>query len=152
MTSSETYFLDTNILVYAADDTSPFYQASVAMRDKGMQGEISVCITPQVLSEFFSVITDPKRTKRPRSQKEAVAEVEKYIRAKNIRKIFAPTDSLTSMLDFLTRYPVIKQEVFDLQLVVTMLSNGVSRIFTYDRDGFAKYDEIEVLSPESILQ
>ena len=40
MITSETCLLDTNILVYAADDTSPFHQDAKALREKGMKGEM----------------------------------------------------------------------------------------------------------------
>jgi predicted nucleic acid-binding protein len=43
MTISEISLLDTNVLVYAADRSSSFYQACVALREKGMNGEISLC-------------------------------------------------------------------------------------------------------------
>ncbi len=72
MITSETCLLDTNILVYAADETSPFHQDAKALREKGMKGEMSLCICPQVLSEYFAIITDPKRVNEPRTQKEAV--------------------------------------------------------------------------------
>jgi predicted nucleic acid-binding protein len=38
-------------------------------------------------------------------------------------------------------------EIFDMQLVATMLSHGVSRIYTYNINDFKKYTEIEVPEP-----
>jgi len=38
MTTSETSLLDTNVLVYAADETSPFHPAARAIREKGLRG------------------------------------------------------------------------------------------------------------------
>ena len=74
MTTSEISLLDTNILVYAADETSPSHQAAIALREKGLKGEIPLCICPQVLNEFFAIVTDPKRVSHPRTQKEALLE------------------------------------------------------------------------------
>ena len=51
------------------------------------------------------------------------------------------------MLDLMKRYPIKRQEIFDLQLVATMLSNQVSRIYTFNRDDFLKFTELEVLEP-----
>ncbi len=45
--------VDINILVYAADETSPFHQATVALREKGIKGEILLCICPQVLNDIL---------------------------------------------------------------------------------------------------
>ncbi len=88
MITSDTCLLDTNILVYAADETSPFHQDAKVLREKGINGEVSLCICPQVLSEYFAIITDPKRVNEPRTQKEAVFELEKYFSSKNILKIY----------------------------------------------------------------
>jgi predicted nucleic acid-binding protein len=66
MTTSETSLLDTNVLIYAADDMSPFHPAARAIREKGLRGEISICVCPQVLIEFFAIVTDSKRVSNPR--------------------------------------------------------------------------------------
>jgi len=50
-------------------------------------------------------------------------------------------------LDLLARYEIRKQEIFDVQLVATMLSNGVKRIFTFNQEHFAKFQEIEAVKP-----
>jgi predicted nucleic acid-binding protein len=147
MTISKIGLLDTNILVYAADETSPFHQAAKTLRDKGLKGEVPICICPQVLKEFFAIVTDPKRVSSPRTKKEALLEIEKYLYAKNILKIYSGTEIIERMLDLLKRYQVTKQEIFDLQLVATMLSNNITCLYTYNHEDFAKFKEIEVLSP-----
>lgn len=38
-------------------------------------------------------------------------------------------------------------EVFDLQLVATMLANGVIHIYTFNQSDFLKYSEIQALLP-----
>lgn len=68
MTTSEMSLLDTNILVYAADRNSSYHEAALLLRDKGLKGESPVCVCPQVLNEFFAIITDPKRANNPRTQ------------------------------------------------------------------------------------
>ena len=51
------------------------------------------------------------------------------------------------MMGLLERYNVTRQDIFDLQLVATMLSNGVSRLFTFNEEDFSKFGEIEVVVP-----
>ncbi|MCP4268792.1 MAG: PIN domain-containing protein [Candidatus Brocadiaceae bacterium] len=147
MITSDTCLLDTNILVYAADETSPFHQDAKVLREKGINGEVSLCICPQVLSEYFAIITDPKRVNEPRTQKEAVFEMEKYYSSKNILKIYPGSGVMEKTLDLLKRYNITKQTIFDLQLVATMLSNNVTNIYTLNQADFSKFIEIEVLTP-----
>lgn len=49
------------------------------------------------------------------------------------------------MTDLLSRYPISRQDIFDLQLTATMLSNGVTRLFTFNQKDFSMYQEIQVL-------
>ncbi len=147
MTTSEISLLDTNVLVYAADVTSPFHQDSRDLRDRGIKGEISLCVFPQIFYEFFAIVTDPRRVQNPRSQQEAALEIDKYYRTDNLLKMFAGPDLIAITLGLLKRYEIRRQEIFDLQLVATMLSCGVGRIFTFNEDHFSKYQEITVLKP-----
>ena len=148
MTTSELALLDTNILVYAADETSEFHAASKQLRDQGMQGDIPVAVSPQILFEFFAVITNPRRVTQPRSPQEARDEMEKYFRAATIRKIYPGDDIVERMLTLLQQHPQItRQDIFDCVLVATMQANGVRRIYTYNRQHFTPFPDIEVLTP-----
>jgi toxin-antitoxin system PIN domain toxin len=147
MTTSEYALVDTNVLVYAADKTSPFHQSAKILRDKGVAGKSSLCVCPQVLNEFFAVVTDPKRVGSPRSQEEALLEIEKYHRSRNFLKIFPGPDVIEKTLDLLKRYSTTRQGIFDLHLVATMLSNNVTRLYTYNQDHFTRFTEINLLSP-----
>jgi predicted nucleic acid-binding protein len=130
-TSNDRALVDTNVLVYAADTASSVYEPCRQLRDRGFRGEVSLAVTPQVLMEFFAVITSPRRVSSPRSSEEARAEV-----------------ALEQTLELLPHHPqVARQEIFDLFLVATMLANGVTRIYTYNQQHFTRFAGIEVLTP-----
>ena len=150
MTISNLCLVDTNVLIYAADEMSPLHHEASILRDKGTRGEVPLCVTPQVLAEYFAIITDPKRVKQARTQLEAVMEIKKYFDTRQIAKILPNEITFPKFLELLAKYPVKGQEIFDLQLVATMLSNGISRIYTYNKNDFTKYQEIEVLSPDAV--
>ena len=147
-TSNDRALVDTNVLVYAADTSSSFHEPSRQLRDRGFRGEIPLVVTPQVLMEFFAVITSARRVTTPRSPEEARAEVEKYVRAVNIVKIYPDHSALERTVELLQRHPqVARQEIFDLFLVATMLASGVTRIYTYNHQHFTRFAGIEVLTP-----
>jgi toxin-antitoxin system PIN domain toxin len=148
MNTSEVALIDTNVLVYAADGTSEFHEPAKQLRDRGMQGELSLGVCPQILMEFFAVITNPRRVQQPRSPQEAREEVEKYLSTAAIRKVYPGNNVLTRVLELLRQHPEIaRQEVFDCYLVATMQANGISRIYTYNQQHFTHFTGIEVLSP-----
>lgn len=71
MTTSEISLIDSNILIYATQTLSPHFSPSKELRDRGMRGEIPLCVCPQVLKEFFAVVTNPKRVTHPCSPGDA---------------------------------------------------------------------------------
>lgn len=147
ISKKEVCLLDTNVLVYAADTSSPFHTASRELRDRGKEGDVLLCVSPQVLLEFFAVITNPKRVTKPLAPKEAIEDVKNYVKAKKILKIYPTKDSLKMMMDLAEKHKVKKQEIFDIQLAATMLSNNVTKIYTYNTKHFSKFKEIKVLTP-----
>jgi predicted nucleic acid-binding protein len=86
----------------------------------------------------------------PRTQEEAVAEIEKYLKEEHLLKLYPGPDILDIMLDLLRHYEIKRQAIFDLQLVAAMLSNNIKRIYTFNQGHFEKFTEIEALEP-SIL-
>lgn len=73
--------LDTNVLVYADQLKSQYHQAAKALRDQVQRGEITACISPQVLSEFYTFMTrkDRRGLESPLSPIAAAEEVKKYL-------------------------------------------------------------------------
>lgn len=148
MTTSDLALIDTNVLVYAADTTAAFHEPSKQLRDRGMRGELSLAVSPQVLMEFFAVVTNPRRVEHPRSPEEARAEIDKYVHAAAIRKIHPGNDILGRALTLMEQHPqVTRQDIFDLFLVATMFANGVTCIYTYNQEHFTRFEGIEVLTP-----
>lgn len=151
MTTSDLALIDTNVLVYAMDNSSPYYTESKTLVEKGRKGELSLCVTPQILCEFYAVVTDSKRIKKPITRQEAIHELNRFIRSQNIRVIYVTSLVTKKILELLDQYPVVKQDIFDLKLVATMLSNNVTKLYTYNRSDFEQFTEIEVLSPQSTV-
>jgi len=145
MSVSDLAVLDTNVLVYAADEASEFHEASRVLRDRE---DVALAITPQILMEFYAIITDPRRVTSPRSAEEARGELAKYVHSPHIVTLHPSSDVLTRVLSLLETYPqVTRQTIFDLFIVATMLGNGVNRIYTFNDPDFSLFTEIEVLRP-----
>ena len=142
----ESCLLDTNILVYASDKDSPFHQKAKEIRDKANKGEIKACITPQILSEFYSAVTNPKN-KNSISPAQAKKEIENYLEATAILKIFIKETTTRRMIELASEYGIRSQNIYDLQLVATMLDNGDRKIYTANDKDFKVFKEIEVINP-----
>ena len=147
MRTADKILIDTNVLVYVHQALSPFHTRSKALLEKGLREETSLCVCPQVLIEFYSVITNPKRVTNPVASDKAVLEIAKYFKSRKIAKIYPKEDTLKRTIELIKNYPVTQMDVFDLQLVATMLSNGVKRLSTFNVGDFEMFKEIEVTTP-----
>ena len=147
-TSERIGLVDTNILVYRADQDSTFHLPSVNLINRGLKGEIPLCLATQNLTEFYAVMTNPKRVTNPIAPVDARVEIERYLQSQNIRKIYQTADLMPKLLELIAKYPPTRQQIFDLQLIATMLVNHITRIYTFNTKHFQPYEEIEVTVPE----
>ena len=147
-TSEKIGLIDTNVLVYRADQDSTFHLPSVNLISRGLRGDISLCLAPQNLTEFYAVMTNPKRVTNPIDPMAARVEIERYLQSQNIRKIYQTADLIPKLLELINQYPPTRQQIFDLQLIATMLVNDITRIYTFNAKHFQPYQEIEVIVPE----
>jgi hypothetical protein len=147
VTAKESILFDTNVLVYATNEDSPFFEVAKELRQKALVGEIRACITPQILAEYYSVVTSPRRVTKPLSPKQAREEVEAYLQADAIRKLPIQSSASAQMVELADRYRVREQGIYDVQLVATMLDHGVKSIYTANEKDFERFKEIQVINP-----
>src|SRR5262245_6856832 len=70
--------LDTNVLVDALYEDLPEYPAASYLLTLADNTDAAFCVAPQVLAEFYAIITDPRRVSAPYTAAEARQEVEKF--------------------------------------------------------------------------
>lgn len=143
--SVEPGIVDSNILVYALDADGPHHVASRALLDAARAASATLYVTSQILCEFYSIVTNPRRVPKPCSAMEAVAVISDLLTYMQV--LPAPARAVDGWLDLLRRRPVTGGEVFDLQIVATMLANDVQRIYTFNTADFLVFPELAVVTP-----
>jgi len=147
---SHSIFLDTNILVYAADSRSLFHQKAKEILERAAKAEFTAVISPQIIFEFYSLVTNKKRIKNYFKQEEAVDFIERVVYFANIKMIFPGDESVKMIFDLLRVKLVADREIFDVEIIATMLVNGVKTIYTANKKDFVKLSsEIEAINPFS---
>lgn len=76
--------VDTNILVYRADQDSMLHLPSVNLINSGLRGDVSLCLASQNLTEFYAVMTNPKRVTNPITPVDASVEIGGYLNRKRV--------------------------------------------------------------------
>jgi predicted nucleic acid-binding protein len=139
--------VDTNILLRAIQNENPF--CSVARRAlKSLHRQrCRLCLTPQNVREFWNVCTRPTDHNGlgisvPGTESHTPL-LERYF---TVLADSALTYSTWRQL--VAAHNVIGVEVHDAWLVAAMKSHGLSRILTFNTGDFARYDDIESVSPQ----
>lgn len=137
--------LDTNILVYATFDDLPQYSIAKELRDVAALRKLEAYLSPQILAEFYSIVTNPQRVVKPLSPRKAGEIIDVYLKIFPILKIKDTTTQ--KMVELAQKHKVIGQNIYDVQIVAIMLENRVRRIYTANDKDFRKFKEIEVVNP-----
>jgi toxin-antitoxin system PIN domain toxin len=145
--SVEPGIVDANILVYAVDADAPQHAACRALLDAARDPATRLYVTSQILCEFYSVITNPRRVAAVRSPAEALNALAALLALPGIHILSTPARAVTGLLELLRRRPVAGGDVFDLQLVATMQANNVQRIYTFNTEDFEAFSELAVQAP-----
>ncbi len=136
---------DANVLVYALDADAPQHAASRALLESARASSTPVYVTLQTLCEFYSVVTNARRVSKPRSPTDALSAITGLLAFVEVLPV--PANTVGGLTDLLRRRPVTGGDIFDLHLVATMKANGILRIYTFNREEFEVFSELEVLEP-----
>ena len=138
-----TALLDTNILVYAFDNSLPTKQDAARHLLKNAlieNGEFSVSI--QNLSEFFAVVTS--KIQKPLAKQLAAQIVQKLLKFAGITKIAPQPETVAKAVQFCSAQ---NADYWDALLAATMLENNVFTIYTENEKDFRQIPGINVINP-----
>jgi predicted nucleic acid-binding protein len=140
---AETVFIDTNILVYATDDESPFNAKSLAIINRMMTDGIDFVISPQIIREYLVVLTRglaPEDPARPATLHNVIKFIETFTLLDENR------ESVAQLQMIMDNCAVGGKQIHDANIVAVMLVYGVKRLLTHNLDDFKKYNQwIEIL-------
>jgi len=149
MISVEPGVADANGLVYATNADDPKHTASRTLLDAALSPSPTLYLTSQIVCEFYSVITNPRRVANPSSSDQALQVVSALLALPGIRTLPIPAHTTSVLMELLQRHPVTGTEIFDLQIVATMKLNNVPRIYTFNPADFEVFPELIVVVPAS---
>jgi predicted nucleic acid-binding protein len=121
MTESESALLDANVLVYAFDRESPHYASARSLLEWAAEPDAGLCVVPQVLAEFYAVVTSPRRVEHPKTPVEVLGLFEELRALPGLALRDVPADLVDRWTALVRRRPVAGPCIFDLVLVGTML-------------------------------
>lgn len=133
-------FLDTNILVYANVSESPFHQAALQKIQNLYDTGSELWISRQVLREFLMTLTRPQVFANPRP----VAIVIERVRFFQTQfRVAEDTPQVTEqLLSLMAETAIGGRQVYDANIVATMLVYGIPQLLTHNTSDFARFSEL----------
>jgi predicted nucleic acid-binding protein len=139
--------LDANVLVCALYADAEHYRAARLLVDQARSANAAFCLTPQGLVEFYSVVTNPRRVTEAKAPEAILDVITNLVAMPGLTLLPFPLDLVNRWTALLRQHPVTGCKVFDVQLVATLLPNGVKKLYTFNRVAFEPFAALEVLTP-----
>jgi predicted nucleic acid-binding protein len=138
-------FVDTNILVYAAITSSPFYAEAFGQLDAFRQAGVELWISRQILREYLATLSRPQPYTPPLPATTLMADV---IRFQSRFRIAEDGPTVTrNLLTLLTSIPIGGKQVHDANIVATMQAHGLRRLLTHNTADFARFAALIQVEP-----
>lgn len=138
---------DTNVLVYAVDEDSPFHEPCRARVVQAREGSSPAFLTWSICYEFLRVTTHPRVSLSPRTPQEAWDFLETLLASPIFALLMATERHAAVLAQTLAEMPDMRGNLFhDLHIAVLMREHGVSRICTRDTD-FHRFPFLTVVDP-----
>lgn len=140
---AKTIFIDTNILVFATDDGSPFHSKSLDILKQFMKDRIDFAISPQIIREYLVVLTRGLQPDDPARSAE-LHNVGKFMEAFTL--LDENSETVAKLQTILENFVVGGKQIHDTNIVAVMQVHGVKRLLTHNLDDFKKFDQwIEIM-------
>ena len=139
--ADELTFVDTNVLVYAFDDSDP-RKRSRASEVIESAGSGKVILSTQVLQEFFVIVT--RKLARPVPVDEAEKAVRQFT---HLPVVQIDPAIILSAIGATRRHKI---PFWDSLIVEAALAAGCTRLLTEDLRTGARYDDLRVENPFAI--
>lgn len=141
------FVVDTNVLLYAADRSSPAHARCRELLAYWRHGQVPWYVTWPILYEFLRVASHPRVFRTPWPVAIAWTFVTGLLASPTLA-VLRPTDQHADVLEeVLAGTPLLAGNVLhDVHTVALMREHGVRTIYTRDTD-FHRFAGIEVLDP-----
>jgi toxin-antitoxin system PIN domain toxin len=126
--------VDSNLLVYAHREDSPWHDAAYACLAGLAEGRQAWAIPWPCLHEFLAIVTHPRIYDPPTPLDRAIDQVNAWLESPNL-VLFSESDDHWERLSSLLRAGrVAGPKVHDARVVAICIQNGAGELWTIDRD------------------
>lgn len=138
--------VDTNILVYAHREDSPFHgPASESMMELS-EGIATWAIPWPCLHEFLAIVTHPRIYAPPSPLSRALDQIEAWLESPTLVLLSESAEHWTTLRTLLTAGRIAGPRVHDARVAALCRQHGVREFWSADRD-FGRFADLPVVNP-----
>ncbi len=139
--------LDTNVLVYAANEDAAEHQPARELIAGALQEPSKWMLADQVLFELYQALRNPKILQNPLSAEASAEQLDFLHKQSGFLRCCYDVRCWNSIYEILSRPETPRQRTFDVVLGVTLARNGVTHFYTRNPKDFAGIEFKEVINP-----
>jgi toxin-antitoxin system PIN domain toxin len=138
--------VDTNILVYAHREDSPFHSAASERMAELAEGSATWAIPWPCLHEFLAIVTHPRIYSPASPLARALDQVDAWLESPTLVLLAEAAEHWSTLRALLTAGRTVGPRVHDARIVALCRQHGVRELWSADRD-FNRFAGLSVANP-----
>jgi toxin-antitoxin system PIN domain toxin len=138
--------VDTNILVYAHREDSPFHAIAAQRLTELAESPVTWAIPWPCLHEFLAIVTHLQIYTPPSPLARAIDQVDAWLESPRLLFLAESTDHWMTLRTFLTAGRINGPRVHDGRIAALCRQHGVRELWSADRD-FGRFPGLSVVNP-----
>ena len=138
--------LDTNILVYAHREDSPWHEPAYRVLESLAEARSSWAVPWPCIHEFLAVVTHPRIYSPPSPLSAALDQVDAWLESPSLLLLRESEGYWDGLRRLLEQGQVSGPMVHDARVAALCVHNGVRELWTADRD-FGRFPGLSVRNP-----
>lgn len=146
------YLLDSNVLLRMSEQGHKQQAIAISAVHKLKQAAHTLVIVPQVIYEYWVVVTRPSGAANGLGMSSHIANqaIENWLNLYTLEH--DPANIFDLWRQLVAQHQVLDKPAHDARLVAALMLHGCDGIVTFNAADFQRYAPLQVLTPEQVLQ
>lgn len=138
--------IDTNLLVYAHREDSPFHERAYACIEQLAGGRAAWAIPWPCLHEFYAIATHPRIYAPPTPYERALDQIDAWLESPSLVLLSESGEHWPLLRSLVEASRIAGPQVHDARIAALCLRHGVRELWSADRD-FSRFPQLFVTNP-----
>lgn len=138
--------VDTNLLVYAHREDSPFHERAYGCLEKLADGRSAWAIPWPCLHEFYAIVTHPRIYSPPTPLEQALDQIDAWLESPALVLLAESGEHWPRLRALIGSSRISGPPAHDARIAALCLQHGVRELWSADRD-FSRFPQLTVSNP-----